>query len=57
MGIYFIFSSPPTQRHKIPTAQTTHLQTAACLPCKPKFSKELFLSSSLLRGLNNLKKQ
>jgi len=39
-GIYFVFSPPHKERN--PAHKTTHLQTAASQPCKPKFAKELF---------------
>jgi hypothetical protein len=42
---FILYFSPSLKKEKEnPTTQTTHLQTAASQPCKPKFEKELFLA-------------
>jgi len=42
MVIYFVFFSPRSKTKRNPARKTTHLQTTASQPCKPRFAKELF---------------
>jgi hypothetical protein len=46
----FCFLSPLKKRRN-PAHKTTHLQTAASHPCKPKFAKELFFCQRITTNL------
>jgi len=39
---FILFFLPRAKTNETQTHKTTHLQTAASQPCKPKFAKELF---------------